>query len=175
MENKIVKIQKRNGEIVDFSHDKITDAIFKAITAIEQGDGKKSKQLSDKVVEIMNRRFKKDELPQVEQIQDVVEEVLIMEGMVDIARAYILYREQRRRIREATKVVDESSEKIDSYLKELDWQVNENANMTFSLQGLNQYVGSYISKKYLLNKIYPKEQFNVRICYCLNFPSVINM
>src|SRR3989339_1514988 len=157
MENKIVKIQKRNGEIVDFSHDKITDAIFKAITAIEQGDGKKSKQLSDKVVEIMNRRFKKDELPQVEQIQDVVEEVLIMEGMVDIARAYILYREQRRRIREATKVVDESSEKIDSYLKELDWQVNENANMTFSLQGLNQYVGSYISKKYWLNKIYPKE------------------
>jgi ribonucleoside-triphosphate reductase len=52
---------------------------------------------------------------------------------------------------------DESSEKVDSYLKELDWQVAENANMTFSLQGLNQYVGSYISKKYWLNKIYPKE------------------
>ena len=80
-----------------------------------------------------------------------------MEGFVETAKAYILYREQRRRIREATKVVDESSEKIDSYLQELDWQVNENANMTFSLQGLNQYVGSYISKKYWLNKIYPKE------------------
>jgi len=155
--NKITKIQKRDGTIIDFSQEKITEAIFKAITAVDQSDGKKSGQLSDKVVEIMNRRFKKDELPQVEQIQDIVEEVLILEGMVDIAKSFILYREQRRRIREATKAVDESSEKIDSYLKELDWQVNENANMTFSLQGLNQYVGSYISKKYWLNKIYPKE------------------
>ena len=157
MKNKITKVQKRNGEIVDFNQQKITDAVFKAITATGQGDGKKSKRVSNKVVEILNRRFKKDEIPQVEQIQDIVEEVLILEGLVETARAYILYREQRRKIREAAKVVDESSEKIDSYLKELDWQVNENANMTFSLQGLNQYVGSYISKKYWLNKIYPKE------------------
>ena len=156
-ENKITKIQKRDGAIVDFDQTKITEAIFKAITATGQGDGKKSKRLSDRVVKILNRRFKKDEIPQVEQIQDIVEEVLILEGLVETARTYILYREQRRRIREATKVADESSEKIDSYLQELDWQVNENANMTFSLQGLNQYVGSYISKKYWLNKIYPKE------------------
>jgi len=156
-ENKITKIQKRDGAIVDFDQTKITEAIFKAITATGQGDGKKSKRLSDRVVKILNRRFKKDEIPQVEQIQDIVEEVLILEGLVETARTYILYREQRRRIREATKVADESSEKIDSYLQELDWQVSENANMAFSLQGLNQYVGSYISKKYWLNKIYPKE------------------
>ncbi len=157
MENKITKIQKRDGTIVVFDQSKITDAIFKAITAVSQGNGKKSKKISDRVVEILNRRFKKDEIPQVEQIQDIVEEVLILEGLVDVAKSYILYREQRRRIREAVKIVDESSEKIDSYLQELDWQVQENANMTFSLQGLNQYVGSYISKKYWLNKIYPKE------------------
>ena len=156
-ENKITKIQKRDGAIVDFDQTKITEAIFKAITATGQGDGKKSKRLSDRVVKILNRRFKKDEIPQVEQIQDIVEEVLILEGLVETARTYILYREQRRRIREATKVADESSEKIDSYLQELDWPVSENANMAFSLQGLNQYVGSYISKKYWLNKIYPKE------------------
>ncbi|MDP2910377.1 MAG: ribonucleoside triphosphate reductase [bacterium] len=157
MQNKIAKVQKRTGEIVDFNQQKITDAVFKAITVTDQGDGIKSRKVSNKVVEILNRRFKKDEIPQVEQIQDVVEEVLILEGLVETARAYILYREQRRRIREATKATDESSERIDSYLKEIDWQVNENANMTFSLQGLNQYVGSYISKKYWLNKIYPKE------------------
>jgi len=156
-EGKLRRVKKRDGQIVDFDSSKITDAIFKALTATGQGDGKKSKRLSGRVVQILNRRFKKDELPQVEQIQDIVEEVLILEGLVEAAKAYILYREQRRRIREATKVVDESSEKIDSYLQELDWQVNENANMTFSLQGLNQYVGSYISKKYWLNKIYPKE------------------
>jgi len=149
MENKISKVQKRDGSVVDFNQSKITDAVFKAITSANQGDGKISKKVSDRVVELLNRRFKKNEIPQIEQIQDIVEEVLILEGLVETAKAYILYREQRRRIREATKVTDESSEKIDSYLQELDWQVNENANMTFSLQGLNQYVGSYISKKIL--------------------------
>ncbi|MBU4274502.1 ribonucleoside triphosphate reductase [Patescibacteria group bacterium] len=157
MKNKITKIQKRDGRIVEFDQKKITEAIFKAITASGQGDGVKSKRLSNKVVQILLRRFKKDEMPQVEQIQDIVEEVLILEGFVETAKSFILYREQRRRIREATQIVDESSEKIDSYLQEIDWQISENANMTFSLQGLNQYVGSYISKKYWLNKIYPKE------------------
>ncbi|MBU4204587.1 ribonucleoside triphosphate reductase, partial [Patescibacteria group bacterium] len=149
--------KKRDGRIVEFDQKKITEAIFKAITASGQGDGVKSKRLSNKVVQILLRRFKKDEMPQVEQIQDIVEEVLILEGFVETAKSFILYREQRRRIREATQIVDESSEKIDSYLQEIDWQISENANMTFSLQGLNQYVGSYISKKYWLNKIYPKE------------------
>jgi len=157
IEVKIMKVQKRDGEIVDFDQQKITDAIFKAITAAGQGDGVKSKKASDRVVQILNRRFKKDEVPQVEQIQDIVEEVLILEDLVDTARSYILYREQRRRIREAGEIMDESSEKIDKYLKELDWQIYENANMTFSLQGLNQYTISDISKKYWLNKIYPKE------------------
>ncbi|MBZ9577496.1 ribonucleoside triphosphate reductase [Patescibacteria group bacterium] len=154
---KITKVKKRDETIVDFEQEKITDAIFKAITATGQGDGKRSKKLSDRVVKFLNRRFKKDEIPQVEQIQDIVEEVLILDGLVETARAYILYREQRRRIREAVAVVDESSERIDKYLQELDWQVYENANMTFSLQGLNQYAITDISKKYWLNKIYPKE------------------
>jgi len=157
MENKITKVKKRDNTIVDFDQSKISEAIFKSITATGQGDGKKSKQLSEMVVKILNRRFKKNEIPNIEQIQDIVEEVLILEGLIETAKAYILYREQRRRIRETTQVIDESIEKIDSYLQEMDWQIKENANMTFSLQGLNQYVGSYISKKYWLNKIYPKE------------------
>jgi len=157
MENKVKKIKKRTGEIVDFDQQKITDAIFKAITATGQGDGTKSKKVSEKVVRILNRRFKKAEIPTVEQVQDIVEEVLILEDLVDTARAYILYREQRRRIREATTATDESSDRVDKYIQELDWQIYENANMTFSLQGLNQYAIADISKKYWLNKIYPKE------------------
>jgi len=157
LQNKIIKVKKRDGSIVDFDETRITDAIFKAITATGQGDGKKSKRLSNKVIQILNRRFKKDEIPQVEQIQDIVEEVLILEGLVDTAKAYILYREQRRRIREAVAMVDESTEGVDKYLQELDWQVHENANMAYSLQGLNQYTISAITKKYWLNRIYPKE------------------
>ncbi|MDD2913076.1 MAG: ribonucleoside triphosphate reductase [Candidatus Pacebacteria bacterium] len=157
MENKIKKVQRRDGTLVDFKKEKISEAVFKAVTSTGQGDGIISKKVTEKVIQILERRFKKEEIPTVEQIQDIVEEILIIEGLVETAKAYILYREQRRKIRETGEVIDESSEKVDSYLKEIDWQVNENANMTFSLQGLNQYVGSYISKKYWLNKIYPKE------------------
>jgi ribonucleoside-triphosphate reductase len=155
--NKIKKIQKRDGQIVKFDQAKITDAIFKALTATGQGDGKKSKRLSNKVVEILNRRFKPEETPHVEQIQDIVEEILILEGFVETARAYILYREQRRRIREAVKVSEEAVDRLDQYLEKTDWEVQENANMAFSLQGLNRFGTSYIIKRYWLNKIYPKE------------------
>ncbi|MCX6720768.1 MAG: ribonucleoside triphosphate reductase [Candidatus Staskawiczbacteria bacterium] len=155
--NNIERIQKRDGRTVIFEQSKIEEAIHKAVVAANQGDGEVSKKVSEKVVSLLNRRFKKGEVPTVEQVQDIVEEALILEDLVDTAKAYILYREQRRTIRESAKAADDSSEKVDSYLKEIDWQVKENANMTFSLQGLNQYVGSYISKKYWLNKIYPKE------------------
>ncbi|PIP92333.1 ribonucleoside triphosphate reductase, partial [Candidatus Wolfebacteria bacterium CG18_big_fil_WC_8_21_14_2_50_39_7] len=89
-----------------------------------------------------------------EQIQDIVEEVLILEGYAETAKAYILYREQHRRIREALTAIDEEVEMVDQYIEELDWQVKENANMAYSLQGLNHYVTSAVTKNYWLNKIY---------------------
>jgi len=157
MENKITKVQKRDGRIVDFDFARITHAIFKAITATGQGDEAKAKKIADDVSKIFYRRFKKDDIPSVEQIQDIIEEVLIMDGLVDTAKSYILYREQRRRIREAAVATDEAVEKVNQYLEKLDWEVQENANMAFSLQGLNHYGVSYIVKRYWLNKIYPKE------------------
>lgn len=156
-QNKIKKIKKRDDTVVDFDQGKITDAIFKAITATGQGDGVRSKKASDKVIQILNRRFKKDEIPHVEQVQDIVEEVLILDGLVDTAKAYILYREQRRKVRETTGIFDESVEMVDKYIQELDWQIRENANMAYSLQGLNHYGVSVVTKKYWLNKVYPKE------------------
>jgi ribonucleoside-triphosphate reductase len=180
--NKIIKVQKRDETIVEFNETKITDAIFKAITATGQGDGKKSKRLSNKVIQILNRRFKEEETPHVEQIQDIIEETLILDGLVDTAKAFILYREQRRRIREAITVSEEAVERIDQYLGKLDWEVQENANMTFSLQGLNHYGVSYIIKRYWLNKNYPQpireasERGDIHIhnldtlgCYCMGW------
>lgn len=157
MEHKITKVQKRDGRIVDFDFARIASAIFKAITATGQGDEVKAKKIADDALKIFNRRFKKDDIPSVEQIQDIIEEVLIMDGLVDTAKAYILYREQRRRIRETAVATDEAVDKVDQYLEKLDWEVQENANMAFSLQGLNHYGVSYIVKRYWLNKIYPKE------------------
>jgi len=157
MENKIEKIRKRDGLIVDFDQEKITRVIFKALTATSQGDGKKSKKISDKITALLNRRFKKNEIPTVEEIQDITEEILILEDLVKTAKAYILYREKRREIREAVSVSEQAVDRIDEYLEKLDWEVNENANMAFSLQGLNRYGVNYIVKKYWLNKIYTEE------------------
>lgn len=155
--NKFTQIEKRNGQIVDFDQSKISQAIYNALTATKQGDGRKSKRLSNKVLEFLNRRFKKGNIPKVEEIQDIVEEVLILEDYAETAKAFILYREQRRRIREAATAIDESIEMVDKYIQELDWQVKENANMAYSLQGLNHYVTSAVTKKYWLSKIYPTE------------------
>ena len=156
-QNKFSQVQKRDGRIVDFEQEKITNAIHKALTATTKKDGKEARALSAKVVELMNRRYRKDEIPKIEEIQDIVEEVLIMDGYAETAKAYILYREQRRRVREASTAIDEAVEMVDKYIQELDWQVKENANMAYSLQGLNHYVTSAVTKKYWLDKIYPKE------------------
>jgi len=159
MENKIKSVKKRSGEIVDFDLEKIRMAAYKALTSSGQGDGIISARVAKRVGELIEMRFEENEIPNVEQIQDIVEEVLILEGLVEAAKAFILYREKRREIRETVAEFDESTEIIDKYLKELDWQIKENANMTYSLQGLNQYVVSRIAKRYWLNRVYPE---NVR-------------
>ena len=91
----------------------------------------------------------------MEEIQDIVEEVLLNSPYRKTAKAYILYREQHAKIREIA--AKANVDLVDQYLKRLDWQVNENSNMTYSLQGLNHYISSEISKIYWLNKIYPPE------------------
>jgi ribonucleoside-triphosphate reductase (formate) len=153
----ISKVEKRNGEYVDFDIQKIENAIYKALTFTKEGGKTEARELSEKVLEIILRRFSKEEVPHVEEIQNIVEEILISEELTETARSYILYREKRREIRETTSGFDESTELIEKYIDEIDWQVKENANMTYSLQGLNQYATSYISKKYWLNKIYPEK------------------
>jgi len=151
------KVEKRDGQIVDFEKDKIIKVIHKALTATNQGNGKQAKELTRRVAGLINKRFRKQEVIKVEDVQDIVEEVLILENYVETAKAYILYREQHRRIREAKTAIDESLEMVDKYIGDSDWQIKENANMGYSLQGLHQYIFSAVSKKYWLNKIYPKE------------------
>lgn len=154
---KITKIQKRSGEIVAFNEAEIADAISKALKATGQGNGKRAKHLAKKVTRVLSKRFREDQVPHVEQIQDAVEEVLVAENLFDSAKAYILYREQRRKIREIEALKQETLGKVDQYINELDWEVKENANMTYSLQGLNNYIASHLIKKYWLEKIYPPE------------------
>ena len=153
---KLTQIKKRDGRLVPFDRNRITNAIYRAITAVEGEDGKLSKKLSNRVVELLDRRYKK-RVPDVEDIQDIVEEVLILSDRVEIAKSYILYREQRRKIRETNLVVQETGSALDQYLDEIDWEVHENANMAYSLQGLNHYAVTGLIKQYWLDRVYPKE------------------
>ena len=155
--NHIKQVKKRRGNIVPFDKKKIEEVIYKALTATDEGGKVLSRQLCARVIKILNRRFKKEEIPTVEQIQDIVEEVLILENLVETTKAYILYREQRKKLRESRIVTEEAVGLVDEYLKEKDWEVKENSNMAFSLQGLNHYVSAYVAKKYWLRKIYPPE------------------
>lgn len=155
--NHIKEVIKRDGRVVPFEKDKIEEAVYKALTAVGEGGKKASRELANKATVLLNRRFKKDEPPNVEQIQDIVEEVLILENFVETSRAYILYREQRRQIREARIATEEGVSLVDEYLNGKDWEIKENSNMAFSLQGLNHYVASYVAKKYWLNRVYPPE------------------
>jgi len=154
---KITQVKKRDDRLVDFDQAKITQAIFKALTATKEGGKGIAKKVSDQVVDLLNRRYKKNDIPQIEEVQDIVEEALILNDYAETAKAYILYREQRRRIREAETAIDEAVDMVDQYIEETDWQVKENANMAYSLQGLNHYIVSKVAKKYWLSKIYPQE------------------
>ncbi|NOY65733.1 MAG: ribonucleoside triphosphate reductase [Nitrospirae bacterium] len=147
-------ILKRDGKKVRFNAEKITNAIAKAGTATGEFDYSIARMLTLKVLSLAEEVIR-DRIPTVEEIQDIVEEILLSSVYRKTAKAYILYREQHAHIREITTRAD--IDLVDQYLRQLDWQVQENSNMAFSLQGLNNYISSEISKIYWLNKIYPPE------------------
>ena len=102
---KLTKIEKRDGRIVDFDQNKITEAIFKAIRAVGEKDRAKAENLSNKVVKLLEKEYGPHKIPNVEDIQDIVEKVLIENGESKIAKAYILYRQKKAEIREEKKKI----------------------------------------------------------------------
>ncbi len=147
-------IVKRDGQIVEFDRSKITEAVAKAGAATKEFGDEMADELSLKSVALLVATAK-NEIPTVEEAQDAVEDILIASQYHRTAKAYILYRRQHSNMREIMNLA--SVDLMAQYLDRLDWQVNENSNMGYSLQGLNNYVASEISKIYWLNKIYPKE------------------
>ncbi len=145
-------IVKRDNSTEPFNPQKITKAIEKAGEATGEFSGKVAQKLTYRALNLAQQFFM-DKEPTVEDVQDIVEEVLLASPYKRTAKAYILYRDQHSQIREITS--KSSVDMVDQYLSRLDWKVNENSNMAFSLQGLNQYLSSEISKVYWLNKIYP--------------------
>ncbi|MCX5835384.1 MAG: ribonucleoside triphosphate reductase [Deltaproteobacteria bacterium] len=148
------KIQKRDGRLVKFNADKITNAIAKAATATAEFDMTSARKLTIKVLNLAEKLFD-GKIMTVEEIQDIVEEVLLSSSYRKTAKAYIIYRDQHARLREITNKME--VDLVDQYLKKKDWKINENSNMDYSLQGLNNYISSEVSKVYWLNEVYSPE------------------
>jgi len=151
------KIKKRDGRVADFDSSKISDAIAKAGEATGEFDEREAKKLTLKVMTLA-RDLRLGACPDVEEIQDIVERVLLDSPFYKTAKSYIIYREQHNQIRKIT--IREHVELMDSYIRKMDWKVKENSNMSYSLQGLNNYISSDITAEYWLNCIYPPEVRN---------------
>jgi len=148
----LTQIVKRNGVVEDFNPQKITRAIQKAGEATGEFSHITAQKLTIRVLNIIQQLFP-EQSPSIEEIQDIVEEVLLSSSYKKTIKAYIIYRDQHKKIREITS--NNHVDLVDQYLSRIDWKVNENSNMAFSLQGLNQYISAEISKVYWLNKVYP--------------------
>ncbi len=158
----IKEIRKRDGRVVPFDKTKIANAIFKAAKAVGGKDYNLAMRLADKVVELLEKQVK-NRIPSVEEVQDLVEKVLIEEGHAKTAKAYILYREQHRRIRNIREIILDVQNVVDGYLMHTDWRSRENANMDFSMSGLMMHAASSVIARYVLDAVYPREVADAHI------------
>ncbi len=155
----IYKVRKRNWAIVDFDKSRIEKAIKLAFESV--GDTKFAglKWLVTKVVKAVDKRIWK-EIPDVETIQDIVEETLMKEWYDNVARNYIIYRQKRAESRSVKDVVVEVAKTMDEYLKNADWRINENANIWYSIWWLILKNSEKITANYWLSHVYPEEVWN---------------
>ena len=155
------KVVKRSGEIADYDRNKIESAIGKAILAVEgRKNPDKATRLTNDVEEhlrVLLAGRRAHSIPAIEEIQDTVENVLIENKEVEIAKAYILYRERHNAMRDAKNLMLDISKTMDGYLQQSDWRVNENANVNFSLGGLILHNSGTITANYWLKNIYTPE------------------
>jgi ribonucleoside-triphosphate reductase len=150
----IDKIKKRDGRIVEFDSSKITSAVARAGKATGEFDEREARKLTLRILTLAHE-LRLGPRPEVEEIQDIVERVLLDSPYHKSAKAYILYREQHAQIRAiSTKA---NVDLVDHYIQKQDWKIKENSNMCFSLQGLNNYISSEVTSEYWLNSIYPHE------------------
>ncbi len=148
------QIKKRDGRIVEFDSTKITAAIAKAGQATGEFAERDARKLTLRVLTLAHE-MRLGPMPEVEEIQDIVEHVLLESPYHSTAKAYILYREQHAQIRSIT--TKANVDLVDHYIQRLDWKIKENSNMCYSLQGLNNYISSDVTSEYWLNKIYPPQ------------------
>jgi ribonucleoside-triphosphate reductase len=149
-------IVKRSGQTVAFDAGNIRSAIARAGQATGEFDHDEAGRLTDEAVKVIAHRFA-NATPQIEEVQDIVEQVLIAANHFATARAYIVYREKRGQARQDRKTVVDVAASINEYLDRSDWRVNANANQGYSLGGLILNLSGKVVANYWLSHIYPPE------------------
>ncbi|HKL99403.1 MAG TPA: ribonucleoside triphosphate reductase [Mobilitalea sp.] len=156
----MINVIKRDGQITDFTLKKISDAVTKAFKATE-------KFYTEEIISLIALRVTsdfqkkiKDDMVHVEDIQDSVESVLEQTGYTDVAKAYILYRKNREKIRNMKSTILDYKEIVNSYVKEEDWRVKENSTVTYSVGGLILHNSGSITANYWLSEVYDEEIAN---------------
>ena len=154
------QVIKRDGKVSGFDIIKIADAIKKAFEACE-------KQYNDNIIDFLALKVTANFEPKisnnlvaVEDVQDSVESVLVQAGYADVAKAYILYRKQREKIRNMKSTILDYKDLVDSYVKVTDWRVKENSTVTYSVGGLILSNSGAITANYWLSEIYDEEIAN---------------
>lgn len=153
----MIQVVKRDGEIAEFSLVKITEAIKKAFKATQ-------KEYNDEILQLLSLRVTADfqtkmseSQVSVEEIQDSVEHVLEQAGYTDVAKAYILYRKQREKVRNMKNTILDYKDVVNSYVKVEDWRVKENSTVTYSVGGLILSNSGAVTANYWLSEIYDQE------------------
>jgi anaerobic ribonucleoside-triphosphate reductase len=153
----VFQVIKREGEVTDFTLTKISDAIMKAFNATDV-------QYNNDVVDLLALRVTadfqgkvKDDGIHVEDIQDSVEKVLEQAGYAEAAKAFILYRKQREKMRTMTSTILDYKDVVNSYVKIEDWRVKENSTVTYSVGGLILSNSGAVTANYWLSEIYDQE------------------
>ena len=154
------QVLKRDGKVTDFDISKISEAIKMAFEAQE-------KNYHPTVIDLLALKVTaefepkiKEGLIAVEDIQDSVESVLVQAGYADVAKAYILYRKQREKLRNMKSTILDYKDIVDSYVKNIDWRVKENSTVTYSVGGLILSNSGAITANYWLSEIYDEEIAN---------------
>ncbi|GAH43624.1 unnamed protein product, partial [marine sediment metagenome] len=149
-------VRKRDGQLQEWDQGRIATAITQAFKATGDDDGRISQKLSDEVAHVLLERFGEDGVPTVEEIQDLVENTIMAAGYYEVARAYILYRAKQTEKRELAFRLT-TGDIINDYIGRSDWMVNENANIDYSVQGLNLYIIAKTISTFWLNRVYPSK------------------
>jgi anaerobic ribonucleoside-triphosphate reductase len=152
-----LRVLKRDGAEVAFDAARIESAILRAGQASGEYGDMESRLLTAQVVKVLAHRFGKGRVPDIESIQDVVEQTLIAANHFETARSYIVYREQHTRLRDHTRTLVDVAASIDEYLDRSDWRVAANANQGYSLGGLILNTSGKMIANYWLSHVYPPE------------------